>query len=1246
MITKNIYTNFFIIFTTFLFLKYVKSQSEDTICQGNIECKTILIKNRIIYINSNETDYSIYCFDTKLRQNCTNWNRNHTNNITKNKNILNINNNEFLIFGFHRDKNTKPFTLYLERFSCNDSKEIPQQIGLKCYDNLNIFKIYQFSAKLIDNYKAIIFSAIIEDEIQAEVIKFKTFLIDLNDQNGGGIQEFSISDNNKFSSAITSTNTKKNIACDSLDKNNFLCVLSYDGGILTYINGHFSEEKEEVFVGIICSSDCNNANLITMNNGEYLVCYQKTEGSLLNIRSIVCQYYLYNSNYFKVGDSKTISTFILKEKEKQYILYKYKYTLFIVLQYSLEDTENSDLFLCSLDFKICYQVNLLKRDRDKELYITNIFSDDKYFYYIYKNGNTNLKKQEIIKCQKEENITLSEKYNKYKFDFINVHEGYEIRFSINKNINLIPNINIYNPETNSDKNFSFIKLDKSGVFDNYYFYSNKTHFSLICQINTTTCFSQCDNCTFGKEGTSTDNFCTKCKSGYFPKNEEQNSDHFNCFEQDELIENYYKGESGHFSKCNESCRYCINGDSCAACKDGYYFKYENSAIQNNTICFKSLEEYYLNNSKNIPNSYKDFNEIIYSVYERCFERCKNCPGRGDEINNNCLECQSPYKTYDINKHQCLIDHNNECFIKNKTWVLKDDYSNITCLDKCNNNIVLFGVNIGQCVKNCSNYKSLYFTDEILFTLIDCNNQNYCIPLDVCYKGKFKVFIHNRTCIRNPEVGCNVNVFDKIDPFAHDGDTVIVPTTHPITQAIKTTIIKTEKITQITSTSIDYKDDGLRKMKIIKIFSENENYTNYNIFDKDLIDDYIRMLKRESDNPYSININLIFLKVYANFIISIYPLEHEKYVYDNVIIPNNLGYINFTNIFKEINDNMNNGKLNDNSIKLVILLESISYNSPLNELNYYFCEFNEKTQERKFINLTESNFTTLLNVIYPLKNYYKENSTINKRNSEYLVDNIKEIYSKDPKIQIYNINDPLYNDICYHFDTGIDVEMTLDIKRKEFYVNKSLCEDNCYLEKLIINENVKSVCMCKLKSKFSFNKNAGVKDDIPLKSTNTAKSVYCFKETFNTNNIAKNPVFWAFLFIIIFVFALILIYIFIYRHKEFEGMFELNNKDSNVINNKINPDIDVNEIKVKNSINSSENENNNKSNEDNSISDISQIDKKDSESNKINNMVIKLNNRSIKNKSKKISLYDNSDNKDSLKNEEKNPIDLVSSNNKI
>ena len=1244
----SVYFNF--IYLLSIFLSLTNAESDITLHNGNIDCKVIVINKTIIYIDSDSdiNDDKIYCYDIVKKENCSNL-KYDSESIRSNKGILKLNDLEFLIYGINMNANGGIY-LTFEKFLIKNNKVTSGNNKTNFF--LNITGTTKIYPKVIDSGKIIISSIY----TLFDKSKCKVFLIDINNNIA---KEYSISESDKLKAKIDSLSNKdvfNDFKCESLDGNNFFCILTYKnvdlGGKIFYINANFDKTNEEI-VETICSSYCTNGNLETINNNKYLVCYQKAIQIHVTY-SLTCKYYLYNSNdnYFKPQFEEQISTFTGAITDEPLILYKFNYTIIIVFEYHNSVNGKSDyyfnFFVSSYDFQIKSAFDILKLE-SSQVDKFNFINDESYIYFIYKKtSNLILRYQKIIRCHNHQNITLSESKTIQRFKLFGEDEKLGIDFALNENINLNPIMSYNDPEVTSKINISFVKGQKSGVFENYYLLSNESQCSLICRINVTTCFSTCGDCIFGKEGTSDNNYCTSCIEGYVKK-EDDESDYFNCYRKNESLKNYYI-ESGKFLKCDDSCKYCINGNSCEICNNEYYFIYENSKINNHTICFRNPKEYYyLNNNKSLSIYYNGIKENISSVFEKCFERCKTCLGEGNRTNHNCLKCEQPYKSYDTNIHQCLIDHNDECFIKNKTWVLKDDYSDITCLDKCNDSIVLFGVNIGQCVKNCSNYKSLYFTDEILFTLIDCNNQNYCIPLDVCYKGKFKVFIHNRTCIRNPEVGCNVNVFDKIDPFAHDGDTVIVPTTHPITQAIKTTIIKTEKITQIPSTSIDYKDDkddGLRKMKIIKIFSENENYTNYNIFDKDLIDDYIRMLKRESDNPNSININLIFIKVYANFIISIYPLEHEKYVYDNVIIPNNLGYINFTNIFKEINDNMNNRKLNDNSIKLVILLESISYNSPLNELNYYFCEFNEKTQERKFINLTESNFTTLLNVIYPLKNYYKENSTINKRNSEYLVDNIKEIYSKDPKIQIYNINDPLYNDICYHFDTGIDVEMTLDIKRKEFYVNKSLCEDNCYLEKLIINENVKSVCMCKLKSKFSFNKNAGVKDDIPLKSTNTAKSVYCFKETFNTNNIAKNPIFWAFLFIIIFVFALILIYIFIYRHKEFEGMFELNNKDSNVINNKINPDIDINEIKVKNSINSSENENNNKSNEDNSISDISQIDKKDSESNKKNNMVIKLNNRSIKNKSKKISLYDNSDNKDSLKNEEKNPIELVSSNNKI
>ena len=94
----------------------------------------------------------------------------------------------------------------------------------------------------------------------------------------------------------------------------------------------------------------------------------------------------------------------------------------------------------------------------------------------------------------------------------------------------------------------------------------------------------------------------------------------------------------------------------------------------------------------------------------------------------------------------------------------------------------------------------------------------------------------------------------------------------------------------------------------------------------------------------------------------------------------------------------------------------------------------------------------MKINYYLKNYHNENSALQKRNTEYLVDNIKYIYSLDPNIELYNINDPFFNDICTTFTSEIDTDMTLNDRREEYYVNKSLCEDNCYLKIIVISKN--------------------------------------------------------------------------------------------------------------------------------------------------------------------------------------------------
>ena len=448
-----------------------------------------------------------------------------------------------------------------------------------------------------------------------------------------------------------------------------------------------------------------------------------------------------------------------------------------------------------------------------------------------------------------------------------------------------------------------------------------------------------------------------------------------------------------------------------------------------------------------------------------------------------------------------------------------------------------------------------------------------------------------------------------------------------------------------------------------MLSEDTNYLNYNNEDSSLIQEYKDIFQKESENYDTIGIYLIILKRYNNFNITIYPLDIESFTYDNVLVPNNLGSINFENYFSEYIDY----EIDNNQIILVILLESLSLNSSINELNYYFYALNENDDDQsKFLDdislsSMNENSNNRLKAMYPLKSYYNKDSTLKKRNSEYLVENIKSFNSEYPEVELYNIDDPFYNDICFQFNSEIDSDMTLDDRRQEYYINKSLCEDNCYLEKLHINENsVKSVCSCKLKKSFSFNKNAGVKDDIPSISKINAKSILCIDKAFKAQNVAKNPVFWVIVILIIFLIVMLWAFIF-YGNGVLKRIFNLNAPENSQVPSEEN-------LEISNSINNNNIEKKNKSikNNDN-ISDIKEINKKESfassKSNEINKLIINNNNNknskinkhninnnknnNTKNMSKSSSIYDyNSSNnkKDLINKDESIPIDSASSKN--
>ena len=119
------------------------------------------------------------------------------------------------------------------------------------------------------------------------------------------------------------------------------------------------------------------------------------------------------------------------------------------------------------------------------------------------------------------------------------------------------------------------------------------------------------------------------------------------------------------------------------------------------------------------------------------------------------------------------------------------------------------------------------------------------------------------------------------------------------------------------------------------------------------------------------------------------------------------------------------------------------------MNYYLYSFEEKTDTGSLRNQIKiekqinylSNNNTQLEILYPLYNYFDEDSDINERNSKILVDNIKTMNYKYPNIELYNLSDPFYNDICNLFTSEVNTDMTLNDRRNEYYVNISLCEND-------------------------------------------------------------------------------------------------------------------------------------------------------------------------------------------------------------
>ena len=1080
-------------------------------------CKIIYINNKFFCIINKKDNFNIYYYNN----NPTNPDIKYTyESITQYKDILKVDDNKFIVYGL---KVNYDFLLYVCSFS-NDNINCNKMNNI----NINFPNIKGLNGKIISGSKLIL--SVIDDD-------FKVYRIDFNDNAYNEKKIPNIIGKLDFSSRYI----KDDLQCDSSNGNIFFCIFcvistNTNTKISYYLQGEFDKSNSFINnIGTICEK-CYFGNVIKVDeSNKYLMCYQKVN----NYASIICQYYTFKENNMIImEDYKEIGLIDKPITTRAINLYIYNYSIIIQFDYT-SNTLFCMTIICSLDLKINIQSHFVSAAGDT----INIFNDENYMYAIYEESTpsgkvTKIKNQGFIKCNNPDTININNDNDKSAvYDFFKDHgEDDNIVFSLDSRINLYRDGEIIQPNGNNfipnEDNvvYKFTKKEETGQFQNYYSYTNTlsvsyfVYFSLICPIKVIVCHSTCEKCNFDKQASSSQHFCKSCINNYYPKESEStNTDGFNCYSSsDEEVLSYYL-EDNKFKPCHISCKTCKKYSTCESCNNNYYFKSDDSnKILDNQLCnTSSIEYYYLDYSVNI--NYKG--EIINAVYKHCHPSCLYCNGKGNDENNNCIECLTGRK-YPFNDKQCIYDHN-KCFIDKKYWTLENN--NIKCVRDCNKKIVLYGQNKGQCVNNCQDYTNPYSKTTFFFTLINCNEKSYCVPLDVCIKGKFYVDYEEKTCERIGE--CNVDFFDDTDPFDHDGDV--------------TTDITTDQPVE----PYDKRKDIEKRIKIIKIFTKDYHYTLWKHFDLSLIKDYIRLYSRESGTTDDNSIYLITTTKYKNFTITIYPLDIEEFVYDKILFSNNLIFANFTKTFP----NFIEYEIKKKCFILIILLESNLNNSSINDINYYFYSFDEKNDDGNSKNqiLIEKdtdlwNKEAKLEITYPLYNYNDSVSTLNERNKNNLVDNIKDMYNKYPNIELTNLSNPFYSDICYAFTSDVNTDMTLNDRRNEYYINKSLCEKNCNLIQLQTRELKKprSVCSCDIKTKFSFYAQSGMKDEIPIIESYNAKAISCISEVFNKISISSNIIFWLCMIVIMFLISMVIAMI-LYGNKEIRKIFTSNDINDNV-----------------------------------------------------------------------------------------------------
>ena len=613
--------------------------------------------------------------------------------------------------------------------------------------------------------------------------------------------------------------------------------------------------------------------------------------------------------------------------------------------------------------------------------------------------------------------------------------------------------------------------------------------------------------------------CEICGSNFYIKeiDPDNNNSYINCYQKVEE-EYYFDNDNLLFKPCYSSCKTCDksgdnNNHNCIQCKDDYIYEIDKSVYKN---CYdrcefysyydKDINKLYCTNTMNCP---EDYSKLILDKNE-CISECILDPIYKYEYNNKCYK-ECPTNTFIINNTYSCESINNEITETDSINKVKDftstphDYPT-TNIDSTQYNYhqnensrstnikdnslasIANDESTYKSTKSTNNYESTSNFHDSTSNLKDINQES----ISNSYGS-----INNNDLTQNSNGGNDNN---DLTQWSYDSSK-----NNDISQNSdkdnNKDIIDNENITRkIINTSLyseiilECSNDNLI-VNICNFGNIKNNSDIYNIIKENLMDIY--------------NENNIIIEGENGMKFQVTDAKKEKELLKNEGLNNyNLPIIDLGQCETKLREEYN---LTDD-IPLIFLKQESSINNVEYEV---FDPYNQKK-----LNLSICNKNSI-NIYVPIK--------LNEKTKQKAEELKKKGYD------IFNINDPFYQDICTPYKSEDGTDMLLSDRIDYIYNNDDIrCQPGCKFSNYILDTQYIN-CTCSVnenenfeEKKVEFKAKKFYQSFIDVLKYSNIDILKCYKLVFTINSITKN--IGSIIVLITFIIYLICLIIYIIKGK--------------------------------------------------------------------------------------------------------------------